>query len=124
MADHILPHHDGSQSITGADSESHAGYSRRSRRGGLDELARARSALAQAPAGAGSGRSAGGAAGLAAGEQRQERGSGTPGGFIVIWPIAEANDVKRVKTKVGFVEPMLSLPVAKLPQGSAWSYEL
>jgi ATP-dependent DNA ligase len=31
---------------------------------------------------------------------------------------------KNVKTKAGFVEPMLSLPVAKLPEGSAWSYEL
>jgi DNA ligase D-like protein (predicted ligase) len=29
-----------------------------------------------------------------------------------------------VKTKVGFVEPMLSLPVAKLPDGPVWSYEL
>jgi DNA ligase D-like protein (predicted ligase) len=29
-----------------------------------------------------------------------------------------------VKTKVGFVEPMLSLPVVKLPEGPAWSYEL
>jgi DNA ligase D-like protein (predicted ligase) len=29
-----------------------------------------------------------------------------------------------VKTKVGFVEPMLSLPVAKLPEGPVWSYEL
>jgi len=31
---------------------------------------------------------------------------------------------KSVKTKVGFVEPMLSLPVTKLPEGPAWSYEL
>jgi DNA ligase D-like protein (predicted ligase) len=31
---------------------------------------------------------------------------------------------RSVKTKVGFVEPMLSLPVAKLPEGPAWSYEL
>jgi ATP-dependent DNA ligase len=29
-----------------------------------------------------------------------------------------------VKTKVGFVEPMLSLPVAKLPEGPVWSYDL
>jgi ATP-dependent DNA ligase len=29
-----------------------------------------------------------------------------------------------VKIKTGFVEPMLSLPVAKLPEGPAWSYEL
>jgi ATP-dependent DNA ligase len=29
-----------------------------------------------------------------------------------------------VKTKFGFVEPMLSLAVAKLPEGPAWSYEL
>jgi ATP-dependent DNA ligase len=31
---------------------------------------------------------------------------------------------KNVKTKVGFVDPMLRLPVAKLPEGPAWSYEL
>jgi ATP-dependent DNA ligase len=35
-----------------------------------------------------------------------------------------ACDEKGVKTKVGFVEPMLSLPVAKLPEGPVWSYEL
>jgi len=29
-----------------------------------------------------------------------------------------------VKTKAGFVEPMLSLAVPKLPEGPAWSYEL
>jgi ATP-dependent DNA ligase len=29
-----------------------------------------------------------------------------------------------VETKVGFVEPMLSLPVTKLQEGPAWSYEL
>jgi DNA ligase D-like protein (predicted ligase) len=29
-----------------------------------------------------------------------------------------------VKTEVGFVAPMLSQPVAKLPEGPAWSYEL
>src|ERR1700734_3710775 len=95
MADDILPDHDGSQSITRADPESHASYSRRSRCGGLDELARARPALAQALAGAGPGRSLGGAAGLAAGEQRQERGSRTSRGSVVIWPIARALNLKR-----------------------------
>ena len=29
-----------------------------------------------------------------------------------------------MKTEVGFVAPMLSQPVAKLPEGPAWSYEL
>ena len=29
-----------------------------------------------------------------------------------------------MKTKVGFVEPMLALAVTKLPEGAAWSYEL
>jgi bifunctional non-homologous end joining protein LigD len=29
-----------------------------------------------------------------------------------------------VKAKIGFVEPMLSLSVAKLPEGPAWAYEL
>src|SRR6267154_4762828 len=29
-----------------------------------------------------------------------------------------------MKAKIGFVEPMLSLAVAKLPEGAAWSYEL
>jgi ATP-dependent DNA ligase len=44
---------------------------------------------------------------------------------VVIWPIAGARNLKKsVKTKIGFVEPMLSLAVAKLPEGAAWSYEL
>jgi DNA ligase D-like protein (predicted ligase) len=34
---------------------------------------------------------------------------------------SRAHDLKR---SAGFVEPMLSLPVAKLPEGPAWSYEL
>jgi bifunctional non-homologous end joining protein LigD len=29
-----------------------------------------------------------------------------------------------MKAKFGFIEPMLSLAVAKLPEGAAWSYEL
>ena len=29
-----------------------------------------------------------------------------------------------VKAKIGFVEPMLALAVTKLPEGSAWAYEL
>jgi len=29
-----------------------------------------------------------------------------------------------VKAKIGFVEPMLALPVTKLPEGPGWSYEL
>jgi ATP-dependent DNA ligase len=35
-----------------------------------------------------------------------------------------ARPAKSVKAKARFVEPMLSLPVAKLPVGPAWSYEL
>ena len=29
-----------------------------------------------------------------------------------------------MKAKIGFIEPMLSLAVAKLPEGAAWSFEL
>jgi hypothetical protein len=32
--------------------------------------------------------------------------------------------VSIAKAKVEFVAPMLALAVAKLPEGSAWSYEL
>jgi hypothetical protein len=32
--------------------------------------------------------------------------------------------VKTEKNKVGFIEPMLAVPVTKLPEGAAWSYEL
>jgi ATP-dependent DNA ligase len=32
--------------------------------------------------------------------------------------------VNIARGKVGFIEPMLILPVAKVPEGSAWSYEL
>lgn len=28
------------------------------------------------------------------------------------------------KTKAGFIEPMLLLPVSSLPEGEAWGYEL
>jgi ATP-dependent DNA ligase len=38
--------------------------------------------------------------------------------------LANSGSEQALKTKVGFVEPMLSLPVAKLPEGPAWSYEL
>jgi ATP-dependent DNA ligase len=31
---------------------------------------------------------------------------------------------KKWKTKADFLEPMLSLAVVQLPEGSAWSYEL
>jgi len=29
-----------------------------------------------------------------------------------------------VKVKIGFIEPMLNLAVAKLPEGAPWAYEL
>jgi len=32
--------------------------------------------------------------------------------------------VNIAKGKVGFIEPMLSLAVTKLPEGPPWSYEL
>jgi hypothetical protein len=57
------------------------------RRGRLDECARARSSVSQAPSGAGPRRSSGGTASLAASEQHQERGRGTSGGSVIIWPI-------------------------------------
>jgi len=54
-ADDLHYYHDSSQSNARADSQPHAGYSRRGRRGRLDEFARARSPLAQAPSGVGAG---------------------------------------------------------------------
>ena len=38
------------------------------------------------------------------------------GGYVVT--------LKIEKGRIGFVEPMLALPVTKLPEGRAWSYEL
>jgi hypothetical protein len=38
------------------------------------------------------------------------------GGYVVT--------LKIEKSRIGFVEPMLALPVTKLPEGRAWSYEL
>ena len=32
--------------------------------------------------------------------------------------------VSIARGKVGFIEPMLSLAVTKLPEGAAWAYEL
>jgi hypothetical protein len=78
MADDVHGYYDRRQSNTYTDSQPHAGYSRRGQRGRLDEFARARSLLAQAPAGAGAGLPSGGTTSVAAGEQRQERGLGTP----------------------------------------------
>src|SRR6266852_5256398 len=88
MADDVHHYHNGSQSIARTNSQPHAGYSRRGRRGRLDEWARAQSDLAQAPSRAGPGLSDG-TASIAAGEQRQERGPRAPGGSVVIWPVVE-----------------------------------
>ena len=35
-----------------------------------------------------------------------------------------ARIVSIAKAKVGFIEPMLAVAVTKLPEGSAWTYEL
>jgi hypothetical protein len=107
MTDHILPNHDGSQPITRADSESHAGYSREADTADWmnwrepDPLSLKR--LVVRPA-------------SPLVNNVKNDGPELLEGSVVIWPITGASDEKGVKIKVGFVEPMLSLPVAKLPR--------
>src|SRR5712692_6338727 len=111
MADDVHHYHNGSQSIARTNSQPHAGYSRRGRRGRLDEWARAQSDLAQAPSRAGPGRLSDGTASLAASEQRQERGPRAPGGSVVIWPIAGASGERNLKRRVA--DGLLHAPCRK-----------
>src|SRR5215831_11332795 len=46
------------------------------------------------------------------------------GGEITIGIYAQEVAVPTPTTKARFVEPMLLLPASKLPEGTAWTYEL